>query len=273
MSLLEPFLKISAIIFWVGIGWMTISCVAAPETTRFLVDQPDKTVGMEITYREGSFEHSHPAILTSELLDKVLQQIKVEPASLLSRIAGGSSEIQEAFSREQREFLSQNLSQAFSQATPLETVTFYWANPRGNGIWEITSGGLYLKDNELHLVLPNYRQTVPAKTPPQMPRSDPLSPLGEPLHSLTALDPIRQIPHNLATKLWAPQIPHFVFSLNKMANLQPPSNHQQLPPSPPTLNSNASIKQRLKTLEELRREGLLTEKEYQFKRREILEEL
>jgi len=77
----------------------------------------------------------------------------------------------------------------------------------------------------------------------------------------------------LATELLVLQTPHFVFSLYDLPEVQQPSNHQQMQPSTPTLNSSASIKQRLHTLKELRQEGLLTEKEYQFKEREISEEL
>jgi hypothetical protein len=79
--------------------------------------------------------------------------------------------------------------------------------------------------------------------------------------------------HGLATELWSPQTPHFVFSLKELANLPLLSGDQHANPSNPPLNSGKSIKQRLKNLEELQREGLLTEKEYHHKRQEILEEL
>jgi hypothetical protein len=273
MNVPKSFLGITTVVFVIGIGWLTVSCTSGPPTTRYLVDQPDRAVGMEVTYREGSPEYSHPATLTPELLDQFLQHIEVQPSSLLDRLAGGSSTRQEAFPSEQRGFLANQLSTAFNKATPLETVTFYWATPRGNGIWEFTSGGLYLQEEELHIVLPNYQQTVPAKDPLQLPKNHPLAQLGEPLHSLRALAPAQQLTHGLVTELWSPQTPHFVFSLKELANLPLLSGDQHANPSNPPLNSGKSIKQRLKNLEELQREGLLTEKEYHHKRQEILEEL
>ena len=266
-------MKINAVVLWLGMVWMSVGCTSQPSLTRYVAVQPDKAIGLEVTYREGSPEYSHPTTLTPEQLENILKHITVQPSSLLSRITGGASTAQEAFSEEQQDFFSQHFSTALSQATPLETVTFYWANPRGNGIWEITSGGLYLQGIALHLILPNFRHTVPAKFPPQGPRNQPLSQLGEPLYSLKAMAPVRQLSHNVATELLAPEAPHFVLSLNELAQVQQPSNHQLMKPSTSTIQSNTTTKQRLSTLEELRQEGLLTEEEYQFKRREILGDL
>jgi len=50
-------------------------------------------------------------------------------------------------------------------------------------------------------------------------------------------------------------------------------NRQQAKPSSSPQISGKSIKERLQTLDELRQEGLLTEKEYQHKRQEILKKL
>jgi len=256
-----------------GIGLLTVSCTSGPSLTRSIVNQPNKAVGMELTYREGSIEYSHPANLSPEILEKILQHIEVQPSSLLEQLVGASTSNQEAFSEEQREFFANNLSAALNHATPLETVTFYWTTPRGNGIWEITSGGLYLQGNDLHLVLPNYRQTVAAKNPPQAFKNQPLSRLGESLYSLKAIAPARQFTHGFPTELWAQQTPHFVFPLNRLADAQISSGSQHEKPVRPRLNSGESIKQRLQTLHELRQEGFISEEEYQNKRQEILEKL
>jgi len=228
---------------------------------------------MEVTYREGFHEYSHPRNLSAGIVDQALQLIVVQPSSLLERMTGASSTSQGAFSQDQRGFLANHLATAFKKVSPLETVTFYWATPRGNGIWEITSGGLYLQENDLHLVLPNYRQTVPAKNPPQQPKSAPLARIGESLYSLKAIAPARQLTHGLVTELLASQTPHFIFPLNKLDDVPFPSGSQYEKPARPRLNSGESIKQRLQILDELRQEGLLTEKEYQHKRQEILKKL
>ena len=273
MKFWKSFFNLTFVALGIGLWSIASSCTTGPPIARFIVDQPDKTVRLEVTYREGSPEFSHPGILSPKVLDHVLQLIQVQPSSLLARIVGGSSTIQEAFSPEQRVFFTMQFSKALQQATPLETVTFYWATPRGNGIWELTSGGLYIQKNELHLILPNYRQTVPSKKPPQNSKNHPLSQIGDPLHSLKALDPAQQLTHNLATEMWSPQTPHFVFPLNKLTHAQDPSNYQQMQPSSQKYNSKGSISQRLKKLEKLRQEGLVTEEEYTHKRKEILNQL
>ena len=255
------------------IGLLITSCTSGPALTRFLVDEPDKTVGMEVTYREGSSHYSHPRNLNANILDQALQSIEAQPASLLNRITGGSSIHQEAFLQEQREFLAKHVSTAFQKATPLETVTFYWATQRGNGIWEITSGGLYLQENNLHIVLPNYRETFSAKNLPQQIRKTPLSRMGESRYSLKAIDPARQLTQDLVSELWEPQIPHFVFSLKELAKGSLASSHRQTHSSNPSQNTGESIKKRLQRLDELRNEQFLSEKEYQHKRQEILKEL
>ena len=257
----------------IGMVWIATSCASGPAPTRYLLDQPDKTVGMEVTYREGSPEYSHPVTVNPELLDQVLQHIEVQPSSLLDRLTGGSVTIQKAFSEEQRSILIQPLSKALNQATSLETVTFYWATPRDHGLWEVTSGGLYRQDDDLHVVLPNYRQTIPANNPPQTARNHPLAQLGESLHSLKAINPLRQLSHSVASELWSPQTPHFVVPLKALAEIRSPSDLPAVTTSIPQGEPHEPIKQRLKNIEELRKEGLLTEQEYQHKRQEILEGL
>ncbi len=240
---------------------------------RFLVDQPNKSVGMEITYREGSPEYAHPRSLHPRVFEQALHAIEVEPSSLLARIAGASSQTQEAFTKEEREFLSHQFSIAFQKATPLETITFHWATSRDNGIWEVTSGGLYLHENDLHFMLPNYRYTVSTEPQSQKIRSQPLAQLGEPLHSLNVKAPARTIKHDLLAELWTPHTPHFVFAINELTNTPLSSGNQQTESSTQPHTSGNSIKQRIKRLEELRQEGLLSDNEYQNKRQEILDEL
>ena len=265
--------SVTTVALMIGIGLCTSSCTTSSATTRVLVDQSDKSVGMEITYRKGSPEYSHPRSLNPRILEQALQAIQVEPLTLLDRIAGASSQPQEAFTKEEREFLAKHLTSALQKATPLETVTFHWSTSRGDGIWEITSGGLFLQENDLHFILPNYRYTVSAKHQSQKPRHQPLSQLGEPLHSLKGIAPAQQLKHGMLSELWAPQTPHFVFPLNELTNAPLTIGNQQAESSTQPLNSGKSIKQRLKKLEELREEGLLSGKEYQDKRQEILNEL
>jgi len=90
---------------------------------------------------------------------------------------------------------------------------------------------------------------------------------------LKASNPLRQLSHSVASELWSPQTPHFVVSLKALANMRSQSDLPTATTSPQQGEAREPIKQRLKSLEELRKEGLLTEQEYQHKRQEILENL
>lgn len=121
--------------------------------------------------------------------------------------------------------------------------------------------------------MPNYRHTVSGKHPPLKPRNEPLAQLGEPLRSLQVSYSAQQLNHNMLADLSVPQTPHFVFALHDLTNAPRTSDTQQLESSTPSDNASESIQSRLKKLEKLREEGLLSGKEYQDKRQEILDEL
>jgi len=106
------------VVLGIGLGLLTGNCTPVPQTTRFLVDQHDRTVGMEVTYREGFHEYSHPRNISAGIVDQALQLIVVQPSSLLERMTGASSTSQEAFSQDQRGFLANHLATAFKKVSP-----------------------------------------------------------------------------------------------------------------------------------------------------------
>lgn len=62
-----------------------------------------------------------------------------------------------AFSESEIEFWAPLFRLALSKATPDELVTFYQSQPLSGMKREVTSGGLFLDGEELHVVLSNYR--------------------------------------------------------------------------------------------------------------------
>src|SRR5439155_13223797 len=62
-----------------------------------------------------------------------------------------------AFRDEEVALLAPRLADALSQARPNEIVTYYLSQPQTSIKREITSGGLYVKQNDLHFILGNRR--------------------------------------------------------------------------------------------------------------------
>lgn len=253
-----------------GLSWFLLSCAGDRPSTRIIIDQPDRTIGLEVTYREGAHEYTHPANIPPATLLQAFRYIQVIPASLLSRLTGGSSIHEPAFTEEQTAWLAEKISSALAQATALETATFFWSSPRENGIWEITSGGAYIHHEALHLHLANYRHAVSGKTLDPQLKYHPLTPWDEPIHRLEATPPLRDHSSEFSTILRLASSWHFQLPLAKTkpntTTHTSKSNEEQTNAD----NSSESIRQRLQLLQELQQNGLITEEEYQRKRKEIL---
>ena len=259
--------KLLSLVMGCWLGLNLVGCTGDPSLIRMLTDDPHRAIALEITYRDGAPEYTHPALIPPEKVFQALTHINANPASLLSRLTGGSSIQQPAFTENQALFIANHISRALAQATPLETATFFWADSRGNGIWEVTSGGLFIQHEALHLNLVNYRQTLPGQTFSPKWKQQPLIPIGEPLHTLQATSPVRTV--SSESMFFGTYTPHFVIPLSSPMP-QIPEKHDRRPTQLP---DSEVIKQRLQLLEDLRKDGFLTEEEYGGKRKEILDGL
>jgi hypothetical protein len=102
--------------------------------------------------------HSHPAALGPEVLRPLLQGLIIQEHRIwLQRWIAGDAPFQPAFQDQEIVLLSTHLSEALAQARPNERVTFYLSEPQASTKRVVTSGGLYMKDSELHLILGNWQ--------------------------------------------------------------------------------------------------------------------
>jgi len=102
--------------------------------------------------------HSHPAVLGPEVLRPLLQGLVIQEHRIwLQRWIMGEAPFQAAFQDQEIALLSVQLSEALAQAKPNERVTFYLSEPQASTKRIVTSGGLYMKDTELHLILGNWQ--------------------------------------------------------------------------------------------------------------------
>ena len=106
-------------------------------------------------------EHSHPISLTPEQVAAVLGGVRIEEpiafvrGDILQR--NPVPRVHPAFTDDDIAFFAPLLAQALSKATPEEVITFYETRDLSATRREVTSGGLFVQGDELHLILANYR--------------------------------------------------------------------------------------------------------------------
>src|SRR5437867_3269377 len=102
--------------------------------------------------------NSHPATVGPDQLARILKGFTVrEHRPWLLVMIMGEAPWEPAFRDEEVALLAPRLADALSQARPNEIVTYYLSQPQTSIKREITSGGLYVKQNDLHFILGNRR--------------------------------------------------------------------------------------------------------------------
>jgi len=102
--------------------------------------------------------HAHPVVLTPEQMAAVMSGITIEEPLTRLPIYDDTSQPRHhrAFTESEVTFFSPLLSMALSKGTPEEIVTFYQSRTFPGSSREVTSGGLFVQGDELHLILANY---------------------------------------------------------------------------------------------------------------------
>ncbi|MBC7838780.1 MAG: hypothetical protein H7Y39_09105 [Nitrospiraceae bacterium] len=155
--------RLICLVFLAFVGAELIgACSPRQFTTVTIYENPTAYVRLEFdrTVKKGA-EHSHPISLTPQQIAAVLDGVRViEPITL---IRGDILQrdpippIHPAFPDKDIRFLAPLLALAFSKATSEEVVTFYQTRNVSAITREVTSGGVFVRGNELHLILANYR--------------------------------------------------------------------------------------------------------------------
>jgi hypothetical protein len=132
--------------------------------------------------------HSHPANVTPEMMSQILSGVRVISRQGIFRSLGvGKSEQTPAFSAIEIYTLAPKLSAALTQAQPNELVTFYSRISDENIGLGITSGGLFVQDQQLYFVLANNR-TLPTAGMGRQHIDYAIDPVDTPLLPISRLD-------------------------------------------------------------------------------------
>lgn len=150
-----------AFLAFAGTG-LLVSCSPRQFTTVTIYDQPAAYVRLEFdrTVKQG-MEHSHPVSLTPEHIAVILGGVRIEEPLALVRgdilQRDAVPRIHPAFTDKEIALFAPLFALALSKATPEEVVTFYETRSLSATSREVTSGGLFVRGETLHLILANYR--------------------------------------------------------------------------------------------------------------------
>jgi hypothetical protein len=144
--------------------------------------------------------HSHPARLTPEQVKEVLSGIRIQKRQepVLSLILG-QAEAMPAFTSVEVQILSVPISTALAMAAPNELVTFYRRVSDAHIGLGYTTGGVFVQDGLVYVVLANHRvkptdgmvRDVPMY--PIDPIDNPLLPLGTTVSNLSYVRPEAEV--------------------------------------------------------------------------------
>ncbi len=103
--------------------------------------------------------HSHPATLTREQMARILSGIRVQKdRQAVHRLIAGEAEAGSAFTAEEVWALAPQLVKALAEAKPGEIVSFYRRFSNGSTGMAYTTGGLFMREKYLYVILANHRQ-------------------------------------------------------------------------------------------------------------------
>lgn len=140
------------------------ACSAPPMLTVTVYESGNQVVRLQAMPDPNDGKgYSHPAFLSEETVAAVLRGLFVEEDASLIPLALGSfgpGKRSRAFGDAEAEFLAPLLVKGLSMATPDELVTFYETANISRTQRLVSSGGVFVIGEELHIVLSNHATKV-----------------------------------------------------------------------------------------------------------------
>jgi hypothetical protein len=169
------------------VGCIVTGCTAPPLYSYLVYENPTSFVRLEaspwVDPDISQTLNAHPANLSRRQMVEALRGLQVrEHRSGPIRWFRGLANRQPAFSEEEIELLTPRLLEGLELAVPQELVTFYVSHPVNATKREVTSGGMYVKDDHLHVIMSNHRTNY------EIPPAGMIYDRRYPLFSLVPLD-------------------------------------------------------------------------------------
>ena len=141
--------------------WLLAACGGTPHVvTQKVYEDPNREVGVQIvSERSRGRTFSHPAYLKESDIANVMNGLYVERQSAalsLPLLDKGEADRYPVFSPNEIAFFAPLLAQGLGQAQPNEVVTFYERGEISHVHQLTTSGGIFLQENVLYVILSNH---------------------------------------------------------------------------------------------------------------------
>jgi hypothetical protein len=147
---------------WIVFGCLFTGCIAPPLYSYLVYENPTSFVRLEVSpWVDPDLPqtwNAHPATLSRRQMIEALRGLRVrEHRSGPIRWFLGLAEQEPAFREEEIDLLAPRLLEGLGLAVPQELVTFYVSHPVNATKREVTSGGVYVKDGHLYVIMSNHR--------------------------------------------------------------------------------------------------------------------
>jgi hypothetical protein len=142
--------------------WLLLGCAIPQVPSRPIYEDPVNFVRLErdpYVLDEAPYtKHNHPYQISAGDLERILRGMSVKQRRISPVVwVVGEATPEQAFNEQELGLLVPKLVEALSRAQYNERITFYMSLPQTSIKRVITSGGLYLKDQRLHVILGNHR--------------------------------------------------------------------------------------------------------------------
>ncbi len=212
-------------------------------------------------------DFEHPVQLSPEELSKILGEIRYSKSFLFNW--RGNYEV---FSDAERESLSEKLSRAFQDATPNEWIGFSSTIDSPDLVDPVpllTDGSIFKKHRKLHVVLLNLKYEVKKKDSPF--RGDPRELFSLGLKRINLTEGISAPPVIPGTQFLTQH--HNNWAAVDIAALLQRDEETQVKEESEKKVEGKNLVERMRILKEIFDNGLITKKEYEEKKKELLNEL
>ena len=243
--------------------WLFVSCLTWIACSPQISSQPLRDSDMReweayLVFPVGSKQarsstFGHPIKRNETQWKDVLSSLEVKPRS--GFIFWAKTDPEPAFRPSEIDFLSGRLARLFKEAGQHEWIAFYLQSPHSTGATEVTSGAFFVKETQLHLYLAHFRHLITIRERLPDIKRQPLNATGAFGYELASNSTWGVIPSE-----WG-------FSKSPLARVAEAVSTQGID------SMGRSIEERLRKLNELREQSLISEEEYQRKRAELLKDL
>jgi hypothetical protein len=217
---------------------------------------------------------SHPVRLSSAEWARILSSVRIQSRKDSFIFTPAKEPPTEAFAPEEIAYLSRTLSETFAKTAPEQWVAFGLSRVLPSGVNEITTGGLFVVDSRLHLILANYRHSVTKPSVREQLWNEPLRSVSAPFYEVVQGDYHRVVQEQgilSGLRNTGPEIAiEYQALLGAQANVAAPAEKPSLAPESSRVPL-ATVEEHLRTLKRLRELDLITEEEYRQKKKEILD--